>query len=369
MCSQINEKLIELTTKRREMVDSSGIPTHKTFKAVFFKDEEIGDVPIPIIYKYIYDPKTLIQDDSRNFNFIYSCLLERRDYDIRFENINENKDSLPKYFTDPLFSKEIFKNFNEEKLKVLIEDFKEYPLSTDYHYYFIHPLKPVFMGPDKVNVHDHYKIHFISPTCLIVEIYSYCSGFMLMDTFYNVIQYKFDAELVSNDSKQITFKTRTTISWDVQFVKSNFFKGKVESEGMKDNETGTKEFWFVKIKELVLKESKNYYFGKPEPVEEVIERKKEEISKLEEEKEKIVRDIIEHKEIKVENRVFQNLITNYGVYLIVVFLVLLLSKFEFFSALVITVLLAFGAILKKLESISERLENLESRLNGKNKIN
>jgi len=77
------------------------------------------------------------------------------------------------------------------------------------------------MGPDKVDVHEHYKFHFVSPTSLIVEIFSYCSGFMLMDTFYNVIQYRYDSEqVVDENSKELRCKTKVTVCYTIEFVKN-----------------------------------------------------------------------------------------------------------------------------------------------------
>jgi hypothetical protein len=177
---------------------------------------------------------------------------------------------------------------------------------------------------------------------------------MLMDTFYTVIQYRYNSELISDKGgKQIRFLTKLSISYDIQFVKMNPFKSRVEGEGLKDNEKAIKEFWLPRIKSTALLRSKYYYDGKP------IETAQLPASVLE----KPVLEEKEHKETKVQNKFFQTIINKYSIGLIVVFLVLLLSKFKFNSSLLVAALIGMGILLVKLDEINNRLAVLESRRN------
>jgi len=285
-------------------------------------------------------------------------LLElRSDYNIKFENTCENKDILPEYFTNPNYSKDLFSSLNSDKIKKFLEENQEHPLYTDYHYYFTHPLKPVLFGPDKVDVHEHYKIHLVSPTCLIVEIYSYCSGFMLMDTFFTVIQYKYESELVSDPiGNGFHFKTKLNISYAIDFVKTNFFKGKVESEGLKDNEQAINEFVFPKIKSLLEIKSKIHYG-------EIVNGKTDELkTKLETIKNEHKSEYQErHKPIQ-ENGFFQAIINKYSIILIFIFALLVFARWNFMNCFAIVCCIGFGILATKIDNLSQKIDNMNQNL-------
>jgi len=268
---------------------------------------------------------------------------------LKFEKQGENN-TVPINFTNPdLLKQHHVKDVNVEKLKKFLEESVELPIFTDYHYYFTHPLKPVFMGPDKVDVHEHYKIHFVSPTCMIVEIFSYCSGFMLMDTFYNVIRYRYDSELVPDENlKQIRFKTKVSVSYSIEFVKMNMFKGRVESEGLKDNELATKEYWMPKIRSILERQSRIYYGGTVDTTAPIVNQPVQQAQ------------IKAHEEEK--GQPIHHLITNkYVIILTVVFVVLLLARFNFTNCLAVSGCIGMGMVVYKLDEINERLKKLENK--------
>jgi hypothetical protein len=352
--TNLTEKLNEVTQKRIETISQSKNPLHNNFKATFVKDEDIGDVPIPLIYKHVYDPETINQDLQKNQTFIRSMLENRNDYNLRFERDNSE---VSKFYSDPEIAKQFFGkgNVSSEKLKKLVEESYENQLYTDYHYYFTHPLKKVFMGPEKVDVHEHYKIHMVSPTCLIVDIFSYCSGFMLMDTFYSVIQWRFDADLWADETtKQIRYKTRVSVSYSIEFVKINMFKGRVESEGLKDNEAMVKDYWIPKVKSLLDSQSKLYY-GITPTVESGTLVKEEPVQT------KQPAEPIKHIQSSSNNQLLQQIGNKYGIILTVIFIILLLAKFNFTNCLAVTGCVGFGMVVHKLDEINERLKRLEDK--------
>jgi hypothetical protein len=131
----------------------------------------------------------------------------------------------------------------------------------EFEYKYTHPiLKKKFMGPSKLDMHDKYKIIFVSPICLIVEITSFISGFMMMDTFYTVAQYKYEADLYYDSKvKKISYKTKVNASFVIEFVKECWFRNKIESNGIAENEEYIRDFVMIQKMKVLEERSKEYY--------------------------------------------------------------------------------------------------------------
>ena len=67
----------------------------------------------------------------------------------------------------------------------------------------------------------------------LIEIKSQSSGFMLLDSFYTVAKYQFESEY--NDDMTLK-STKLNAYFTIEFVKDNWFKNKVESNGYAENE-------------------------------------------------------------------------------------------------------------------------------------
>jgi len=130
----------------------------------------------------------------------------------------------------------------------------------EYEYNYTHPMKKKFMGPSKLDMNDKYKITFLSPLCLIVEISSFMSGFMLMDTFYTVAQYKYEADFFyDRNLKRIAWKTKVSASFAFEFVKECWFRNKIESNGLVENEEYIRDFVLVNAVKVLEERSSEYY--------------------------------------------------------------------------------------------------------------
>jgi len=128
----------------------------------------------------------------------------------------------------------------------------------------------------------------------------------------------------------------------------NMFKGRVESEGLKDNEAAIKDYWIPKISNLLESKSRVYYggdvngaiFTSPKPTIPLINQE--------------VKDIIAN-----DNQAWKVLTNKYTIILVALFIVLTLARFEFTNCLTVTGCVGMGLILQKLDEINERLKKFE----------
>lgn len=223
------------------------------------KDHYLGDVPLSVVFKYLMDKKTKCSELGKGKTFFASLLDIRNDYNLRFED--QDYENIPEFFNSLDYSKDLlFSDPNAENLNQFLEDIKTWTKSYEFHYKFTHPCKKVFLGPDKLDIHDHYNVIFISPLCLVLETSSTCSGFMLMDTFINVNQIIFESEISYDERlKRFTFNTKVSINQAIDFIKSNLFKGKVESEGIKEFTTLVNDLILPSYKKILTNQSNLFY--------------------------------------------------------------------------------------------------------------
>lgn len=97
------------------------------------------------------------------------------------------------------------------------------PALCFYKYECIHPCKKVFMGPDKLNVKDEYRIILENKNLLYVEITNYLSGFMLMDTFFTRTLYTYE---------QTENGVKLSVRLYIEFVKACPMKTLIEKNGI-----------------------------------------------------------------------------------------------------------------------------------------
>lgn len=246
-------------------------------KLEYINESENKTIPIPsyFIFKIIYDPNfRALLSQSNHLNFILYLQSLRNDYDNKFSLIDYNSELIPKFYSDSLENnfQKFFSGLAPENVPNIINELTQYPLKTSFNYNYYHPIpNPVFLGPKILHLDDTYNIIFVSPTCFIVEIKSQSSGFMLLDSFYTVSKYLFESEL-NND---MTFaSTKLNAFFTIEFVKENWFKSKVESNGYQENEeyivnflvpnmitelSQNMELLIKNNKQLLLKPQKNNY--------------------------------------------------------------------------------------------------------------
>ena len=110
-----------------------------------------------------------------------------------------------------------------------------------------------------VNI-DSYKIIFISPICLIIDIKGESGGFSGLDCFYSAIRYKFDMEL--NDDLTLK-KTLYNSYFGINFIKSSWLKSKITCSGFEQDEEGFNVFYSPLIIKELNASIKKYCKGMP----------------------------------------------------------------------------------------------------------
>ena len=258
--NQLSQKINEIHKKNYENFLTTN---HRNFDYEYVKDLDLGDIPLSYIYNSLYNVDNICEELDYNKNFLLSMMEERKDYNIVINKLPEvNKDfKVPKFFSDRNeifeFSKTVgnlennLSEFSGEKLNKI--NFK-----IDY----VHPiLKKRFMGPSKLNIEDNFKVYFISPKCFIVENTSYLSGFMMMDTFYTVMQYKYETDYFYSkigDYPILKNKSKLSVKFGFEFVKSTMFKSKIQENGKIDNEEFIKIIKIPMIEKVLLNQKKIY---------------------------------------------------------------------------------------------------------------
>ena len=61
------------------------------------------------------------------------------------------------------------------------------------------------------------------------------SGFMYMDYFIPIIRFTFTSDLIIDSENKISFDTKYTVNFAIEFVKSTWLKGRITSEAISDN--------------------------------------------------------------------------------------------------------------------------------------
>ncbi len=254
------DRLKEQHRFRMETLESSDNPKiklAKNFNINILKEETIGDIPLPLLFRAIYSPNFEVNELDKGKNFLRTIMEIRKDYNINF--IDNNFEEAPKFYIDNECLIQFSTQINKDSMENVIENIKNWPLLTEYEYKYTHPVKKVFMGPEKLEVNEKYKFYLISPLSFIVEVYVYLSGFMLMDTFYTYFQYKFDTEVDFNENEnRFVYNTKMTVNLGIEFIKPNFMKAKIESENLKENEQFIRECLFPNISKVASTQGKQF---------------------------------------------------------------------------------------------------------------
>ena len=206
-------------------------------------------IPINIIYHALYDQETPCQESGGKLIFSRHIFSLHKDYDIKFDKKTLDNTSLPTFFKMSIEeSVKSYINANNS-IQDKIDDNNNYPKIFEFQYNYQHPVpKPVFMGPKLLINTDSYKIIFISPICLIIDIKGEAGGFSGLDCFYSSVRYKFDMEL--NDDLTLK-KTVYNSYFGINFIKSSWLKSKITSSALEQAEEGFNVFYYPLItKEL-----------------------------------------------------------------------------------------------------------------------
>ena len=271
--SNKNELLSQLKEKTKENINNLTqkglIYKEGEFQKNYIQNNEIqysnnslkNPIPTNIIYHSLYDPETKCQLSNGKLNFILHTFSINKDYDIKYDKNSLDNQSLPKFYK--MSFKESVKLFIESNNSIIeyIKDLKNYPKIFEFQYNYQHPIpNPTFMGPKLLNYIDSYKIIFISPLCLIIDIKKTSNGFRGIDCFYCAIRHKFDMEM-SNDL--VLQKTIYNVYFGVNFIRTSWIKGKIESSAMEEALNGFSGVYLPLITKELNYTIKKYYDEPP----------------------------------------------------------------------------------------------------------
>ena len=263
LLSQLNEKTKESIKTLRDQgsifKDEEFQKNYTVNKSMEYSNKKA--IPINLIYHSLYDQETKCQLSNNTLTFNNHLFTSNKDYDIKFDKQTLDNGSAPNFFKMDI--PEAIKNYIESSnsIKDKIDDLNSYPKIFEFNYNYQHPIpKPVFMGPKLLENTDNYKIVFISPICLYIELKGESKGFTGMDCFYTAIRHKFEMEL--NDDLSIK-KTIYNNYFGINFVKSTWLEGKIKSSALEQSEEGFNGKYVPLITKELNLTVKKYYSATP----------------------------------------------------------------------------------------------------------
>lgn len=214
-------------------------------------DETLTTCPPCVVFNYIFNQNTIIDEFQHDKGFYESIYMDRNDMNIVVD-IDEEFNKSPQFFNDIDYVINLFTNYDKNELSSLLSSINEWSDVFKYRIQLTHPIKKYFIGPDRVNLDDRFVVYFISPKCFIVDDCSYGVGFPFSDTFVSITQYKFDTEIRFDINKgKFVFETRCSIRFLVKFIKRCLFEGKVAEAGYEAASTDIKFFIYERMKTVI----------------------------------------------------------------------------------------------------------------------
>ena len=247
---------------------------------------DCGDISLPIIFNLIYNHNINIPF-FENKTYLVKLAEIKQDYYLELIQ-RGNYENIPKYYlTNSMEDLNYFLNENKSE---------NVNKKITYKIKYIHPiLKKRFGGPSKLEVEDEINIFIISPFCFIVEISSYLSGFMLIDTYVSTLRFIYTSKINENNNHYM-FHTKLKIHLNIKFIKDTWFKTKIKSDGISGNNEFIKDIFLPLVKDILEKVNKNkkdickYLFNPDKPL--------------------IIRIINRRKSISKENNIIKNINNN-----------------------------------------------------------
>ena len=328
---------------------------------------DCGDISLPIIFNLIYNHNINIPF-FENKTYLVKLAEIKQDYYLELIQ-RGNYENIPKYYlTNSIKDLNYFLNENKSE---------NVNKKITYKIKYIHPiLKKRFGGPSKLEVEDEINIFIISPFCFIVEISSYLSGFMLIDTYVSTLRFIYTSKINENNNHYM-FHTKLKIHLNIKFIKDTWFKTKIKSDGISDNNEFIKDIFLPLVKDILEKVNKNkkdickYLFNPDKPL--------------------IIRIINRRKSISKENNIIQNINNNkinkndiinvdeyinklkayintfdfdtiliVGSFIIVSFL-FLIFKYDI-AIIIILLIIGFSLLFYKVIDINKEVKNIKSEI-------
>ena len=328
---------------------------------------DCGDISLPIIFNLIYNHNINIPF-FENKTYLVKLAEIKQDYYLELIQ-RGNYENIPKYYlTNSMEDLNYFLNENKSE---------NVNKKITYRIKYIHPiLKKRFGGPSKLEVEDEINIFIISPFCFIVEISSYLSGFMLIDTYVSTLRFIYTSKINENNNHYM-FHTKLKIHLNIKFIKDTWFKTKIKSDGISDNNEFIKDIFLPLVKDILEKVNKNkkdickYLFNPDKPLIIRIINRRKSISK----ENNIIKNINNNKinkndiinvdeyinKLKAYINTFDfDTILIVGSFIIVSFL-FLIFKYDI-AIIIILLIIGFSLLFYKVIDINKEVKNIKSEI-------
>ena len=207
------------------------------FDNIFINEKDINsNSPLTIIFHYIFNPTTIIRKYPHWKSFFETIFTMRGDYNLVLLYDKLDIDKIPKYFNDFDYVNNLFNNYNKIDLDLFLKGIETWSKTFKFQLSFVHPIKKLMIGPDKITIKDVAIIYFISPTDLIVDYHTFGSDFPFADTFVSSSQYRFHCDIKFNKNLgRFNFKTSAIVYNKITLLRPFSLEEFLKNEANKNN--------------------------------------------------------------------------------------------------------------------------------------
>ena len=237
------ERLNKATKERMELFEKEfkkGIyfSSKDEFDNIFIDEKDMNITsPLTIIFHYIFNPKKIIINYPHCKSFFETIFTMRGDYNLVLLYDKLDIDKIPKYFNDLDYVNNLFNNYNKIDLDLFLKGIETWSKTFKFQLTFIHPIKKLMIGPNKITIKDVAIVYFISPTDLIVDYHSFCSDFPFAETFVSSTQYRFHCDIKYNKNLgRFNFKTSVIVYNKVNLLRVFSLEDVLKEKAYENNE-------------------------------------------------------------------------------------------------------------------------------------
>ena len=230
------------------------------FDNIFINEKDINSTsPLTLIFHYIFNPKTIIREYPHWKSFFETIFTMRGDYNLVLLYDKLDIEKIPKYFNDFDYVNNLFNNYNKNDLDLFLKSIETWSKTFKFQINFVHPIKKLMIGPDRITIRDVAIIYFISPTDLIVDYHTFGSDFPFAETFVSSSQYRFHCDIKFNKNLgRFSFKTSAIVYNKVTLLRAFSLEDILKNEANKNNKTELQINTWEPFRIVIEKKSKEH---------------------------------------------------------------------------------------------------------------
>ena len=212
------------------------------YSANYVKNEFLSNMPVYFVADLFFNPNRIIDSLNQNKGFFESIFLNRGDIDLTTNIESDYDKDIPDYYKDCDLGNTLFSEIDENNLDNLLKDVENWSTNfTQIEFNFVHPMKKMMIGPDRITMKNLYKIYWISPMSFNVDMLSFGSDFPYADTFVTCNHARFFTDFKFNQKTGLfNFKTFINVNSQIYMLKSCVFESMLKVEGYKNIEQDVK---------------------------------------------------------------------------------------------------------------------------------